>query len=205
MRPAVFAVLLLAAFPAAAGARSCSPPDSHTLAKSRDARVYYIRGEDTYRTFGCLFDRGVGFALDDHNEDGYDESYADEPFALAGPYVAYEWAWYSGEPYEAGFFRVVVVDLRDGRTTRTMGAWGGHGERTYEEGFHPEVVRVRVRADGAAAWISDWLGDREVRRIDSRGGHRLDHGRHIPGKSLRIDGRRVYWTSDGARRHASLR
>jgi hypothetical protein len=200
------AIALLAASPATASAHACWPDGSRTVAKSPHARVYYrqVGRGPLESVYGCLYSRDRSFRLAGDEADGTYTS-AFEPFAFAGPYVAFEWHWSPLEPYEPGSWRVQVVDLRDGSTKHSMGAWGGHGPQTYEEGFEPTVVRIRVRRDGAAAWISLWGPKREVRRVDSRGGHRLDHGRHIPGKSLRIDRHRVYWTRDGVAKHASLR
>jgi hypothetical protein len=165
--------------------------------------VYDVeRGRD-YRRYACHYSFGRRVPLD-HRID-VASSRSERPFRLAGAYVAYVRAWYNGDAYAAPDYSVFVRDLRTGNLKRRADAWGHDGPPTWEETYSPAVHALQLRTDGAAAYISDFDGRRELWRLDSRGGERIDTGPGIPVRSLRITTTRVRWEKNGEARHASLR
>lgn len=202
------AAALLAALPAGAEAarEDCWPKNGspRTVERTKHARVYRADVGPDRLTFACHYSAGKRVRLDGYERDEAFITYSSEPYRLAGPYVAYATRSVPNEPNEGAPTYLVVRDLRTGRVKRSSVAWYD-GVPDDPEGWPvPDIEALKLRSDGAAAWISE-AGTREVRRLDSRGKKLLDEGGEIPAGSLRITSSRVHWRSDGVERSAGFR
>jgi hypothetical protein len=202
------AALVALALPATAlGARrDCWPTGSRTLARTDHARVYTVRDGDAHVAYACLYSAGRRIQLDyDPDEGSGDRSFA--PYRLAGRYLAHLGTFVPIEPYDRNETYVRVVDLRDGRIVRDSVSWRGDDEPVTDPADHPQAKlrALEVSQAGRAAWISNYFEDREVWRLDSRGGRRLDRGRGSAVRALDISRTRVTWQNGDARKSASFR
>jgi hypothetical protein len=100
---------------------------------------------------------------------------------------------------------VKVVDLRARRTVSAHAATGHRARPDRSD----EVTSLVLRRDGAAGWIvvtrttAPRPAAREVRATRAHGHSlRLDAGRGIALRSLRLHGHRLSWRHDGQRRTA---
>jgi hypothetical protein len=106
---------------------------------------------------------------------------------------------------DTGTTEVIVRRLSDGRPVSASAAATVPGAESYTT-----VSALRVRSDGAVAWIAlaTSLGtsrrEIEVRAVDARGMRLLDSGLGIGIHSLRLAGAVVSWTDAGGRRSARL-
>jgi hypothetical protein len=219
MRAGVAVVVAAALAPAfathaRAGSRaSCFPAGAHTLAQSGSARIYYV-GDDIEFPVACLFRTGRRTRLSRGDLE------AIGAFATRGRYAAYN-SRSCGEGTEGCYYEMVVVDLVSRRVKlRTLNTLDppfcveavGQGDDCGESG----VGRVVVTARGSVAWITcDGLADEcerhpsfpaEVYLADTRGKRRLDSGRSIRARTLRLSPRKrsVSWVKKGRRHSARI-
>jgi hypothetical protein len=187
---------------------ACHPRGTRVVEHSRRATLIesthgYYKGELS----GCLFARGV---LIDLYSDG-----TFPPRRLAGPFASY--AGDECDPDDCSTV-VSVVDLRDESDglNRIAKAWPTGGDA--------EVPAIRLRPDGAVAWVSCdspygpaygeisrcVRGTRAQKRVYALDRYRnaprlLDKGPGINPTSLALAGSRLTWRHSGGTRAARLR
>jgi hypothetical protein len=195
------AVALAACGASAAGSSSaagpvCGPASAHTLAMSRQARVYSSGGS----AFACSVGK-ASIRL------GSRQSCIGTP--LIGPVtVTGALAAYGSETcgVDTGSTLVIVRRLTDGHELCGVPATGPGGPESYQA-----VESVVLKGDGAVAWIGTGhsLGARhrltDVWRADRHGTTRLDSGLAIQVHSLRLKGSTVRWRNGAETRSAALR
>lgn len=195
-----------------APASRCTPRWGRVRARGARATVIEsIRGNDVGTLYGCLFARGAEVEML-----GPDGGWYRNALRVAGPYssVAYDVC----PDDEAGCSTgILITDLRDdeSRFARRTSA----GRRSAAQ-----VAAVRLRADGAAAWVAcdaSAAGDNLVERACARPGRRIkylyawgrkDRSRRLVARSaaieprtLRIRGTRLSWRDRGRLRSTRLR
>lgn len=168
--------------------KRCTSVGSTTLAQGDEARVYRTRGG---RIAGCLF--SVGRAV------YFDDLIAGVPTEPIGSVVGLDrdlaamLARIGPDGLEPSYLGILIVDLR--RETASDCAAGFDEVPDIEVSKRPSAVawigRERRRGRPPRYWVN--LGDRV-----------LDKSARISPQSLRIAGRRVYWTKAGSRRSAPV-
>jgi hypothetical protein len=181
----------------AAGKRArCAVKHSHTVAKNRLVRVYFVRRNGNRRLTGCLRASGRKLLVVREYDDGYVESGAFRDVRLAGRFVAVVFdatdvSCKAACPpdYEATVTSVVVSDVRSrrDRTTRT----------------HAQTGSLRLSTAGVAAWLAPVPGGFELHAYDGSGEPVLDSGAIDPA-SVALAGLRLSWANAGAPRSAEL-
>jgi len=198
--PVVLAGLVVIAAPApASGAGKqarCAVKRSHTVAKNRLVRVYYVSRNGNRRLTGCLRATGRKRLVVREYDDGYVESGAFRDVRLAGRFVAvvYEATDVSCKAacppdYEATQTSVVISDVRSrrDRTTLTQAQKGS----------------LRLSTAGVAAWLAPIEGGLELHGYDGGGERVLDSGAIDPA-AVALAGLRLTWANAGAPRSAAL-
>jgi hypothetical protein len=175
----------------------CGPSSARTLAGDRVARVYAVKGD----VYGCS-DRGArSWRL------GRESICIGSPEVQA-PAVAGRLAAYGLKTcgIDFGSAEVVVTRLTDGRVLRRAAAVTGPlGAESYQS-----VDAVVLDPAGAAGWIAEGQsiishnGAIEVHSLDAGGARRLDSGRGIDPRSLRLAGTTLSWRHSGRRRSATI-
>jgi hypothetical protein len=194
----VLAGLTVAAAPAPASAAKarCAAKRSHTVAKNRLVRVYFISRNGQRRLKGCLRASGRRVLVVKEYDDGYVESGAYRDVRLAGRFVAVVFdatdvSCKAACPpdYEATQTSIVISDIRTrrDRTTRT----------------HEVPGSLRLATAGVAAWLAPIAGGSELHAYDGTGEPVLDSGAIDPA-SVALAGLRLSWASAGLARSAEL-
>jgi hypothetical protein len=174
----------------------CGPAAVHTLAASRQARVY-ASGAAVY---GCARGGQPSIRLGARRSCIGAERIG--PVTVTGSLAAY------GSEVcgvDTGLTRVVVRRLTDGRQLHSSPATGPVGPEAYET-----VDSLVLKGDGAVAWIATGfsLGRRdavvEVWRSDRHGTARLGSGAGTRPRSLRLTGSRLRWRDGSRTRTAAL-
>ena len=188
---------LLLAFAAPSGARTHEKPAPKCpavrpgLLEAADAQAEVYRrpeGSGPHGAFhtatidGCEYDHGrvyqLGLPL---KEDSTGDVFGVNSPTVAGPFVAFE------EVPGNEARRVRVVDLRDGRTSRTASAGIGF------------VTAMVVKSDGAVAWIAENVvkpSECAVYALERAGVRVVASGAGISRYSLALAGSTVYWTQE---------
>jgi hypothetical protein len=172
----------------------CRPPDSRTLAATRQARVFRL---DDLRTYACLYSRDEPVRI------GREE--VERPIRFAGRFVAYAFRDLGDEDVRA-FTDMRVIDLVSGRRRRACAFFS----RVYGCAEDAQLHRVLLRRTGGVAWVSEsWISPtsetrkRQLWRLDARGRSRLAYGGHIRRMRFCAQGR-ICWEQRGETRSASL-
>ena len=196
-------LLLLAAPGASAASERCSARGAKVVKQNAQARVFYVKGkgEVKRRYYGCMRGRKPALlARDTSPRDIQNETaHANRQFQLSGPHVA--WVAEAFSDFGAGEFG------------RSIDSWRLDGKRPSQQisqdvTDYSRVAALRVRADGALAWVLDTGGPyAEVDAIpsDSEQPVALAYAREIEAASLRFDTTSVHWTQGGAERSAEVR
>jgi hypothetical protein len=177
----------------------CGPAGARTLAASRLARVYSLRGS----VYGCSVKGHQSYRLG-HASRSIREGRVG-PVAAAGEAAAYGLTQYGVDTVSAS---VIVRRLRDGKQVRGLAATSkALGPESFES-----VDSIVVNRTGAVAWIAEGgsviSGHRrevEVDRADARGHSVLDSGAGIDSGSLRLHGSTISWRDGAATPSATLR
>lgn len=161
----------------ASAAPSCRIPGGRTIATGQVAKLITVRAPAGRALFACIRRTGRKEYLDDD---------------ARAPRVAGRWvAWQRANDAERP--RIVVHDLRTGRERLVVGRVAGRAL----------VLTTR----GTVAWVQRHLSRPETPLYANdtiTGGSLLD-GRDVDADSLRIAGRRVFWTAAGSQRSAVVR
>jgi hypothetical protein len=199
--PAVIVlVAALAWAPAAGAAARCSAPGAKTVVENAQARVFYVKGkgEVKRRFFGCVRGRKpIALARNTAPRDPEQTAFSNKQFHLGGRTVA--WVQEASSDFGAGEFGrgIEVRSLAPDRRTVSIDVTDYHAVRA-----------LRVRADGAVAWILGTSGQyNEVDALDSDANvpMALAYARGIDPASLRFDAAAVHWSQNGADRSAPVR
>jgi hypothetical protein len=190
---------------------ACRPGDAQ-VAQASALSTVFVQHNSVY---GCLLARGVPVGL----SGGYDDGVSYEPqspkrMALAGALLAYA-ADYGGHSFESS--ALIVTDLRD----PAGGVSRGWGIATTESA---ELAAIRLRANGAVAWIGCATDQAPYGALNDscqhRGGDRkevwvwpvrrrkpslVDRGRIIDPRSFHLRGSKLTWRHGPKLRHARLR
>lgn len=177
----------------------CAEPRSRTVAITRTARAYRVRG----RTFACLYAVGRKLRLGDVSSEP--DYFRAEEIRLAGRYVGYELAFIGRLD---SHHMVRVRDLRTGRWVVHRDAIAGNialDDRTGPGG----VSDLELTRSGAVAWIAHnrYVQPHtiEVHKVDADGHAKLAFGAGIDPHSLALSGKRIYWLENGRPQTATLR
>lgn len=191
---------------------ACFPKRTvRTVVSSSRARVLERRKSGDVRMEGCLFARGELVLLSFGGEE--DVIFPRPAIQLAGGLVGYA-RWACG-PTEGCFTFVEVTDLRDDVNGVTRLFDPGSDERET-----PQVGSLRLRSNGAVAWISCPGEEQGVDVSSCRRGSKkrvfaadaasdeprlLATGRKIDVRSLGLRGSRLTWRDGRKLRSATLR
>jgi hypothetical protein len=179
------------------------PWNAEVRAHGFDALVYEAAHEDTIDVYACFRRTGARQLLG--SQDSANDHYpVGSNYTVAGDFVA----WSEDHAHQGSQTEYIrVYDLRAHTILRSIDA-GGHGPSPY---MASTIIAALVLArDGAVAWTTrDYDGpqleSRFVTARDACGRRKLDDNPEIDPESLRLAGRRVSWTVDGAERSAVLR
>lgn len=189
-------LLAAAAVKASGGGGPCGPgKPAQTLVRNSAARVYASHGT----VYGCAA-KGRSFRLG--SRAGCLRTDLFQIVALAGVTAAY-----GSERcgVDTGTTQVVVRRLTDGRTISTSAAVSAPGPESYTR-----VQSIRLKADGAVAWIAvarslaAVRSRTEVRSDDAHGERLLDSGAAVVPTSLRLRGDEASWQHGSQRRSVRL-
>lgn len=198
-------------------ATGCWPPGSRTLVREGGGRVYFFPRpslnepppNNESRSFGCLYKRGEGFALDDPFAPGVPNggpvlqgacppirgmrgSLCTATAAIAGPYIAYAQSALYGGPTT-----IVVMDLESGEVVYT-----GPSIKTQTGAAPPSDAPsvIGVSSAGVAAWIVSFYPYSCVNALDSGGWHKVADSDAIDHRFVRVAGDTVSWRQRGRTR-----
>ncbi len=155
---------------------------------------------------GCALGSGRSFVLGE--AEGKCPSTSCGPaigrLTLAGTIVAFERSGTTEANPSIGFegtaeWFVVVRDLRNGRTLRTLPTGVLAPARNGYVGVGP-TTDIVVKPDGAVAWIADSsreTGRYEVHAADQNGSRLLAVSSSIDRSSLALAGSTLYWSENG--------
>jgi hypothetical protein len=185
---------------------TCTKKGAHTVARSREARLFTVRGRDAEgdpasTLYGCLLRGGHPKRL---AFSGTSDTYTGTRFAsvrLAGRYAA----WYSLSSddgcakyslcppgYDGTSRAIDIFDLKRRRALRTVVVSG-------------DLLALALTQTGGVAWITAaGAGANQVTAVDAAGQRVLDTGGIAPG-SLNAEISIVSWVRDGVERFARLR
>jgi hypothetical protein len=180
-----------------AGKRArCAVKHSHTVAKDRLVRVYFVRRHGDRRLSGCLRATGRKLLLAAEYDDGYVESGTYRDVRLAGRFVALvsdaiDVSCKAACPpdYEATQTTVAIRDIRS-RHSQFI--------RT-----HAQAGSLRLSATGVAAWLAPIAGGFDLQVFDGASYRALDSGAIDPA-SVALAGLHLTWANAGAPRSAEL-
>lgn len=186
-------------------ASACVPDGAEVVARSRDAvvvrrlRTAYT-GERVPHHYGCLLSHGRLVLLDEN--DGAFGWFLIRPVRFAGRYVAHV-SDLANMGLEEDSISVVVTDLRRGRTVSNDCTAEDDVDGDIEC-FPVRVVSLVLKETGGVAWIDR---DFNVMKHDrgAREPERVDMGRRVERRSLRVRGSQLSWVNAGRRRTATLR
>ena len=192
--------LLLPASGASAAAKRCNATRGAELAHSAVVKVYKVRAGSSYRFFGCARPNGPVVALT-------------QPFrgsqvklvAAKGAYVAFTRTI-------SGRDTIAVVDARTGKKRHGLYP---PGEIEFDiDPSTPQIAAARINTDGELVVAYVGLGDGSstdstiyIYAFDKRyHAQLLDSGTSskLVARSIRLSGRDVSWTNDGAKRTAKI-
>jgi hypothetical protein len=181
---AILALLLVAALPAAAPAKSkrgpCNPRGSTTIAKTKTIRVYTTRSTGAY--VACALRDGKRRTMD-QPDDVYSNVGA---VAIGGRFVAWTFSEIPAckadcPPGVTGSSTVNVMDIRSGREQNVSGT----------------ATKLVVSKRGNVAWLQPTgTSTFEVHILDPGGARVLDSGPIDP-ESFSFDGTTVSWVTQG--------
>ncbi len=194
---------------------ACTPRRAHLLLRTRVATMFRLQHE----TYGCSRSRGQPVPLDGTG-DHFGETAAGPPAAaLAGPFVG------NATEYEdpiSDLTLIGVTDLRDPTDGFNRSASAYRGKANSLDGSIAAVPAVRLRPNGAIAWVAcrNPYDRKRVRlacarpgavakrlfkwNTDGRPPRLLDAGREIDPRTVRLHGSTLTWVDAGRRHSARL-
>jgi hypothetical protein len=196
----VLAGLVAFAAPAAVGAAGkkarCAVKRSHTVAKNRFVRVYFVSRRGNRRLTGCLRATGRKLLVVREYDDGFVESGVFRDVRLAGRFVAVVFdatdvSCKAACPpdYEPTQTSVVISNIRTRRDRATL--------------THEQAGSLRLSSAGVAAWLAPIEGGLELHGYDGEGQRVLDTGAVDPA-SVKLAGLKLTWANAGAPKSAAL-
>jgi hypothetical protein len=205
LRALILAALLVVAVPPTAEG-SCRPHGSKTVRESSVVRVYETPTRyNGWKVFGCAFEAGTPHRLGTNDYDGIYGGKRVAPLHLRGSLVGYvkqqEDRYYSGA-------KIVVMDLRDGKVSRSYQQSGDTFETCDPNRPPYSVTDLALAPSGAVAWIADvghCDGSRfEVDALES-GAPRalLDDSHELESQSLRYTRGSIFWRHSGVNEERS--
>lgn len=192
-------------------ASECRPRRSRTVVASSTARAFSLKEQGGTSLYGCLLARGVEVFL---AGDPDQVPFPPPAIALAGPLVAY--AEDACDPEDCSTV-VRVTDLRDEERGLNRSIAADPLRRTDE--LVARLGSVRVKANGAVAWISCDRGF-DYGELCKKGGRAtrvwklgaaaekpklVASGAGIDPRSLQLRGSRLNWRQSGRQRTAFLK
>jgi hypothetical protein len=199
---ALIALAGLLAFAAAAPASAaskrarCVVKHSHTVAKNRFVRVYYVRRGGNRRLSGCRRATGRKVPLAAEYDDDYVESGAYRDVRLAGRFVAFVFdatdvSCKAACPpgYEATETTVVIRNIRV-RQAQIIKS-------------HVQASSLRLSAGGVAAWLAPIPVGFDLDVFDGASYRAVDTGAIDPA-SVALAGLHLSWTNAGVAKTAEL-
>jgi hypothetical protein len=200
---ALVPILLVAGLvgaPTASAADRCDARGAKTVQQNTQARVFAVKGkgEVKRRIYGCVRGRKpILLASDVAPRDAEETAFRNTSFRLGGRVVA--WVQEAASDFGVGEFGRGIIVRPVERGGRRL-----HVDVTDYEA----VAALRVRGDGAVAWVLTTRGPySEVDAVESDGKTpvALAYARGIAAASLRFEATAVHWTQDGADRSAEVR
>jgi len=180
----------------------CRFAQRHTIAASREARVYVGHGPvvGNGTVFGCLYGSTRRVVLG-----GTGDEIAPTHVQLAGRYFGFFYQSSGGRSRSGPSAEVDVVDLKSGKHIRLEGG-------SAASSISVVGLSLVLKANGAVGWIVETVDQStprvagfEVHAADVSGSRLLDSSARIDPSSLALGGSSLYWTDAGQARSARLR